>query len=849
MWGRPQLMTPNFALDLSEDGICLLCKTAEGWVKEGVVSFETDDIADGLAKLRKRAEDLRGPDFTTKLILPPSQLLYTVISAEEDVAQALADRTPYEADQLSYATALKGGQLQVVAVAKETLVEAEEFVAPYGFNPVGFTAVPDPEQFSGEPMLGGTKAYPDGFIPDREPVLPIQPVSPVEAGEPDPKELPLPDVTEASAPKDQASVEPADAAVNTATQAEASDAAASLATALVEAMPQSDIGLLGDDDTQAPEPAPAGPAKIPGPESGNAAAPQDETARRQPTIHAAILHGTTREVSPPSKARIKTLPPAAVAEQLAKVKADQSLGYASSRGNSRVMGLVLTAILLIFLGIAALLSSFVMPDNAISRWLGLQPDPVENTVSVDRPAPEQFETEVIDTALVAEQGVEDHIFETAFEEVDPLVQSGAPTISDVFETSVTPDDRSTPTSSDPVRFPSLSPDDAEVAYAATGIWQYAQDQNIDQTAPLVLERFNIAALDGALAFESTPMRLSQDGFEEQQLIEFRAPPPAGVTFDMDDRGLVVATPEGAINPDGILVILGQPPVTAIPRPTANSTELEAPQTTATTETARDVAPDDTADVASPAELSSTEGQAPLPTSPDANEVSAQDVSEAEQSATGQDPRLAQFKPRQRPDGLVPAAEEEQQASAPTLPSNRPELAQFKPQQRPVSEQLRAQAEAIERALAQAEIATIEAAEAALAAPTAQAVAQSRRAQQRPANVSAVVARVQPDVAEQTAQARGPVVARASRANPTGSISSTVARAATDNNALALGRVTLVGVFGTSSNRRALVRLPNGRFKKVAIGDRVDGGRVAAIAATSLRYTKGGRTVTLAMPDG
>ncbi|NNK78646.1 MAG: hypothetical protein HKP40_08040, partial [Litoreibacter sp.] len=99
------------------------------------------------------------------------------------------------------------------------------------------------------------------------------------------------------------------------------------------------------------------------------------------------------------------------------------------------------------------------------------------------------------------------------------------------------------------------------------------------------------------------------------------------------------------------------------------------------------------------------------------------------------------------------------------------------------------------------------------------------------------------------RARGPAVARNSRANASGPISASVARAATDNNAISLGSVALVGVFGTPSNRRALVRMPNGKFKKVSVGDRVDGGRVAAIGEAQLRYTKGGRTVTLNMPKG
>ncbi len=73
--------------------------------------------------------------------------------------------------------------------------------------------------------------------------------------------------------------------------------------------------------------------------------------------------------------------------------------------------------------------------------------------------------------------------------------------------------------------------------------------------------------------------------------------------------------------------------------------------------------------------------------------------------------------------------------------------------------------------------------------------------------------------------------------------------ATDGNALRLDRPSLIGVYGTQSNRRALVRLPNGRFVKVQVGDRVDGGRVSDIDLDQLRYTKGGRAVSLSMPRG
>jgi Tfp pilus assembly protein PilP len=77
----------------------------------------------------------------------------------------------------------------------------------------------------------------------------------------------------------------------------------------------------------------------------------------------------------------------------------------------------------------------------------------------------------------------------------------------------------------------------------------------------------------------------------------------------------------------------------------------------------------------------------------------------------------------------------------------------------------------------------------------------------------------------------------------------VAREATVSNAINLRRVNLIGVYGTPSERRALVRLPNGRYQKVEVGDRFDGGRVSAIGDSELRYQKSGRNVVLTMPKG
>jgi Tfp pilus assembly protein PilP len=67
------------------------------------------------------------------------------------------------------------------------------------------------------------------------------------------------------------------------------------------------------------------------------------------------------------------------------------------------------------------------------------------------------------------------------------------------------------------------------------------------------------------------------------------------------------------------------------------------------------------------------------------------------------------------------------------------------------------------------------------------------------------------------------------------------------NAINLRQVNLIGVYGKPSSRRALIRLSNGRYQKVSVGDRINGGRVSAIGNSELRYTKGGRNVVLQMP--
>jgi hypothetical protein len=130
-----------------------------------------------------------------------------------------------------------------------------------------------------------------------------------------------------------------------------------------------------------------------------------------------------------------------------------------------------------------------------------------------------------------------------------------------------------------------------------------------------------------------------------------------------------------------------------------------------------------------------------------------------------------------------------------------------------------------------------------------AVRASVRPDTRPRNFARIVRRAErtaPPKEERVASAASvaPRVVKPSIPSP-----ASVAKQATVKNVLNLRKVNLIGIYGKSSSRRALIRLGNGRYKKVTVGDRIDGGRVSAIGDTELRYTKSGRNVVLKMPRG
>ncbi|MEM9009630.1 MAG: hypothetical protein AAGE18_00265 [Pseudomonadota bacterium] len=87
-----------------------------------------------------------------------------------------------------------------------------------------------------------------------------------------------------------------------------------------------------------------------------------------------------------------------------------------------------------------------------------------------------------------------------------------------------------------------------------------------------------------------------------------------------------------------------------------------------------------------------------------------------------------------------------------------------------------------------------------------------------------------------------------RVGPRPATPTAVAQAATIPDAINLDAISLIGVYGSTSSRRALIRLPNGRFVRVARGGNLDGWEVLAIDEDSLRLRRGRETRTLNIPD-
>ncbi|UWQ78299.1 hypothetical protein K3725_13365 [Leisingera sp. S132] len=827
-------MKPAFALSLSADGIALIYRAEDGWRSVASTPFDTDDLPAALAAIRSDALRLAPEGIYSKLILPNDQIRYLSIEtgglpAAERIAaarQALAGATPYPVDELAFDICADGSVTHVAAVALETLDEAETFAVEHGFGPVSFVAVPEDGGFQGEPFFGTTRAIRGTEVePDNTAVKAIgavqlpdpAPASDVEdqAAAPEAEEtlIPAPPSEEAAAPEetsgadekpdtpktpprqegpetpgDAASVQPVPAAmpagVPPAPPGVSLDGSAPAPAAAKPDTPEN-TGLQAQPDVQgSEEKSPAGPlpAAKPGPlvltdRSPSAAKPGTVKALGPANAVPAEEKAGPARTIPPAPAALRAPSPAAPAPRPQSAP-DRK---AATGGKRRSFGLALTAALL---------------AAAIAAWALLREDgflaALMETGSDLSPAPAIISSETASPQRSGATGTAEEIapqVSVLADQPDPgFADAGLPEASDTdagptaedeaAADGVEPPEEGTgtaflepetlqPGAADTPVPPELDELALAARYAATGVWPVAPQLDgipaaagLDELYTASVDRTEFAADAVALP---DPRSYDQDDVPAA----VASPAAAGSAFDLDARGLVKATPEGALNPDGITVYLGRP------------------------------------------------GKVPPP-APDRSDPAAEAL--AEEVARNQ--VLSRKRPKARPSDLAEQVERAQNGGL-----SRAELASLRPRHRPAS---------------------LKPAEEDDLPVTAQAIASSVVPRGRPANFANLVDRARRNSQNQV-QVAAAVPAAAAATPPRIPTSASVARRATVNNAINLRKLNLIGVYGTAANRRALVRLPSGRYKKVQVGDRIDGGRVIAIGESQLQYQKGGRNRTLTMP--
>jgi hypothetical protein len=888
-------MVPNFALSLSFDGIALLRRAVTGWMQIDRVAFDDAGLDQSLAALRDRATALSAEGAQVLLVLPSEQVRFLDLAdpGQDDAAREAAVRaaldgaTPYAVDELRYDWSLKGDRLCAAAVALETLAEAESFVQAHGFTAMAFTTVPPDGAFEGTVWFGTAPGW-SGATPERlrtpVKIVDAMPDAPwaaaarrasAPAQDADGSEKLTPE-HDAPAPQD-AAPRPASGSAAPAAGADdgnASPEAADTAPAAPDGPAGSDGGNVAGDAARseadvpplpatrtvlpspgtaseppsapsfssirasraAPKPAAASglsassaapatgkapavksaspgaqaapraavgtrdstrktPDKAPkqNTETGTPAAPEAATETGRDPLQVAAMRRKRGEDPGPAKAQVAAASAAMDPEEERRRMTVFGAREHEVGGKPRFLGLMLTAALLLFLAAVAAWAS-VFLDNGLS---GLFQSTDDSTAVAESP-PAEAPPEP--APLPAEEAPQPA-------EAEPEAPE-APLETAALSPAPTPDTEPEPAAMPAAPTPAgeaVSPDEAATRYAATGIWQRAPTAPRQPGADTV-DAVYMSSVDPAVGqFDAIALPPAPGLNDDIALEPVRLPPGPEARFDLDPLGLVRATPEGAISPDGHRVFTGPPPQ----RP---------PQRAAT-----DVAPE---------------------AAEDGEDGEHGDAEAEEDSAT--DDALRAVRPLDRPEDLIEQAERANLGGI-----SRSELGDMRPVRRPESVAAEADAPAAPVEPVSEDIAT--AVEEALEEPevpagTAQAVASSLEPQTRPGNMSSLVqqaARRAPQQESQTASA-APVRAQPGPRVPQ---NANVAREATTANQINLRDMNLIGVFGSASNRRALVRLSNGRLQNVKVGDRLDGGRVAAIGEDELRLTKSGRNIVLRMPRG
>jgi hypothetical protein len=867
-------MKSNFALSLSFEGIRLLHRAAGGWRLVGDVSLDAADMAADLALLHDKALLLEPAGLRTKILLPAEQIKYLTIETEEmddsarmDAARAALDgATPYAVDDLAFDICADGAQTHIAAVARETLAEAEAFAVEHEFDPVNFAAVPGDHPYLGAPFFGETagaakvlkgepfehddiavvvigKAEIPEVPADAPPVTPEVALEPIvadksaDAPEPgvaaakdtklpvQPVAPPLPETAQKPAAETPVAKPPpsspppapdtppaiaADKPSAVATVGPSVAAPAKPVSAKPVTVPAKDVVPPPVPPISA-EPPPMADAPPAGFASRRAAAPDSSAQGNAPSVRAQISADTSKNAAPALTASYAnvSIPPSPPKPEPVPVAAKPARGGFLSRHRSKKPQETSKPV-------TAINEPRRTPEPGASEAERMT---VFGARSGDVRGKPRFLGLMLTAALLlflagvaawASVFLDDGInlsrffgerskpeFSTA-PDPEPIIVETAkepPVVTASLDPTLSPEDSAV---LDALRTPLPAPDleelseaELEAKYAATGFWPRAPQAPPEPAGAINLDDLYLTGIDPVSSTtDAVALPASASFGTDIALGVISSPAAAGTAFALGTDGLVVPTVQGTLSPDGFMVFLGRPDITPPIVPTRFQSE-----------------PEDTA-------VRST---------------------------------LAAARPEIRPETL---SETYQRAQLDGLTLS--ELASLRPALRPTSLQERVAALAVPTP---EPIATDGAVQIALANPpaienaTQFAVKASVRPDTRPKNFARIVRRAERTAPTEEVRVASAAAVAPRTVSPSIPSSASVARQATVKNAINLRKINLIGVYGKPASRRALIRLGNGRYQKVTVGDRIDGGRVSAIGQDELRYTKGGRNLVLTMPNG
>lgn len=799
-------MIPAFALVFREDSVSLLHREEGGWTSLGDLRLDREDLAERLADLRDRAEALAPGALTTKLGLPNSQILYTRVplpgnDAAADVRAALDGLTPYDVSDLAYDWQMQDGEAHLAVIARETLHEAEGFATDHGFNPVAFFAEAPAGRLPAEPWFGPTMVagrFLGTDVAERDTLaistrLPAEEEPPVS---PTPEEDEAWDAAEEAilldAPQDTPEREdelPEDAPTET---VEAAD------DWLPEDAPSEDL-----PPDEAPLPANPAPAETPAVQDDD---PDDRWPEERWTA------------------------PAAPQDDLPSLKDDPEEHWSDAVSHPDNTG----------------------DDDPEDHWTdapeapaSAEPDPE----AARPPAPPTAEPEPVIAAPRLAPAADAPVFDHP-----SFVQK-----PEALRAERTP---AAPRRAPPVGLRTAPPVTAKGEAPFVDFGRTSPVPPVDMTPPplrVTQNRSNspagrAAALDTgrpkpkrlglvltvllllALAFVAAASAyFMEDGTEAAAL------QPAPVT----DIAVAAAQPEPLPDP-------ATPTLSPAPRGSYTLAALVATAADASPAPASPAAEGPSTDISSrPPQIRPEPPSDPIlaettpeaaPETPDAAFVVQMDpvgrpqsrpealntptVEELTEAADSEGALTASPRPQERPESAANAAivalTDEPGTALAVAVSQRPEA-------RPSGVSRQAVNDALTAALAPPVAAAPPAAPAPVVAPP---VAPVRAAPQ-------VTARVEAEADDEPEPA--PTAPRI----PT---KASVAQNATQTAALPMGKANVISITGGSNNRTALIRMSNGKITRVRVGDRIEGGTIAAITETAIHYRKGSTLYALAMPS-